>query len=280
VERNPDRGIGPATEMLTGDTETAMGTAGVQENRRSEASIDINQRIMGARGTSELWTRSRRVQLNSITRRPSASSCRTGAMACPGLWSEHCRRSKRRPCGGWMHAKNIGRQHPSYHGQNSLPPWDRTLVPKIEGRAEALAGTFKAQGVANMLWAYATMGRAARGGTDAGAGGAGGGAGGHLQGAKRGKHAVGVCDDEAGARGGTDEGAGGTGGGAGGHRQRAGCDKPAVVGARVFRSVRPWARKAMGAVSVAVSVAYGAASHAPGQGSVLQQWRRLMTCGL
>jgi hypothetical protein len=29
----------------------------------------------------------------------------------------------------------------------------------LEGRAEALAGTFKAQNVANTLWAYATMGR-------------------------------------------------------------------------------------------------------------------------
>jgi hypothetical protein len=38
-------------------------------------------------------------------------------------------------------------------------PWDRTLVPELEGRAEALAGTFKAQEVANTLWAYATMGR-------------------------------------------------------------------------------------------------------------------------
>ena len=37
--------------------------------------------------------------------------------------------------------------------------WDRTLVPKLEGRAEALAGTFNAQEVANTLWAYATMGR-------------------------------------------------------------------------------------------------------------------------
>ena len=39
-------------------------------------------------------------------------------------------------------------------------PWDRTLVPELEGRAEALAGTFNAQDVANTLWAYATMGRA------------------------------------------------------------------------------------------------------------------------
>jgi hypothetical protein len=29
----------------------------------------------------------------------------------------------------------------------------------LEGRAEALAGTLKAQNVANTLWAYATMGR-------------------------------------------------------------------------------------------------------------------------
>ena len=38
-------------------------------------------------------------------------------------------------------------------------PSDQSLVPKLEERAEALAGTFTAQGVANTLWAYATMGR-------------------------------------------------------------------------------------------------------------------------
>jgi len=38
-------------------------------------------------------------------------------------------------------------------------PWDRTLVPELEGRAEALAGTFNAQDVANTLWAYARMER-------------------------------------------------------------------------------------------------------------------------
>jgi hypothetical protein len=38
-------------------------------------------------------------------------------------------------------------------------PWDRTLIPDLEGRAEAVAGTFNAQNVANTLWAYATMGR-------------------------------------------------------------------------------------------------------------------------
>ena len=32
------------------------------------------------------------------------------------------------------------------------------LMRELEGRAEALAGTFKSQEVANMLWAYATMG--------------------------------------------------------------------------------------------------------------------------
>ena len=32
------------------------------------------------------------------------------------------------------------------------------LMRKLEGRAEALAGTFNAQDVANTLWAYATMG--------------------------------------------------------------------------------------------------------------------------
>ena len=38
-------------------------------------------------------------------------------------------------------------------------PWDPALVPKLEGQAEAGAGTFNAQDVANTLWAYATMGR-------------------------------------------------------------------------------------------------------------------------
>jgi len=38
-------------------------------------------------------------------------------------------------------------------------PWDAALVLRLEGRAEALAGTFNAQNVANKLWAYATMGR-------------------------------------------------------------------------------------------------------------------------
>jgi hypothetical protein len=38
-------------------------------------------------------------------------------------------------------------------------PWDPALVPKLQGRAEALAGTFNAQGVANTLWACTKMGR-------------------------------------------------------------------------------------------------------------------------
>ena len=33
------------------------------------------------------------------------------------------------------------------------------MMGKLEGRAEALVGTFNAQEVANTLWAYATMGR-------------------------------------------------------------------------------------------------------------------------
>ena len=33
------------------------------------------------------------------------------------------------------------------------------VMRELEGRAEALSGTFNTQGVANTLWAYATMGR-------------------------------------------------------------------------------------------------------------------------
>ncbi len=38
-------------------------------------------------------------------------------------------------------------------------PWDPALVPKLEGQAVAVVGTFSAQGVTNTLWAFATMGR-------------------------------------------------------------------------------------------------------------------------
>ena len=38
-------------------------------------------------------------------------------------------------------------------------PWNQNLVSKLDRRAEALAGSFNAQNVANTLWAYATMGR-------------------------------------------------------------------------------------------------------------------------
>jgi hypothetical protein len=38
------------------------------------------------------------------------------------------------------------------------------MMRVLEGRAEAVAGTIKAQAVANTLWAYATMGREPGGG--------------------------------------------------------------------------------------------------------------------
>ena len=38
-------------------------------------------------------------------------------------------------------------------------PWHPSLVPVIEGLAEAMAGTFNTQGMANTLWSYATMGQ-------------------------------------------------------------------------------------------------------------------------
>jgi len=59
-------------------------------------------------------------------------------------------------------------------------PSDPALVQKLEGRAEALAGTFNVQNVANTLWAYATMGREPGAGVMRGLDGAGGGAGGHV----------------------------------------------------------------------------------------------------
>jgi len=44
-------------EMVTGDTETAMGTGRVQRNlQKRQICIYINKQIMGARGASELCT--------------------------------------------------------------------------------------------------------------------------------------------------------------------------------------------------------------------------------
>ena len=43
--------------------------------------------------------------------------------------------------------------------QNALPPLGPAFVPKLAGRAEAVAGKFKAQDVANTMWARATMER-------------------------------------------------------------------------------------------------------------------------
>ena len=200
-------------------------------------------------------------------------------------------------------------------------PWDPALVPKLEGRAEALAGTFNAPDVANTLWAYATMGRELGAGVMwvlegqaealAGtfntqdvantlwayatmrrepAGGAGGGGGVHVQRAGHGKHATSsdhlespecsrwcavtarvvhvrgsdhnqddgahngnllhrpghllwACDDGAGARGRGDAGAGG----AGGHVQGAERGKHAVGGVCAFHLSRPCGTKSMGA---------------------------------
>jgi hypothetical protein len=49
--------------------------------------------------------------------------------------------------------------HAEIMAKTRYRPWDPALVPKLERRAEALAGTFNAQHVGSTLWAYATMGR-------------------------------------------------------------------------------------------------------------------------
>ena len=45
-------------------------------------------------------------------------------------------------------------------------PTNPLVLEALEQQAEAVAGTINAQGVANTLWAYATMGAGARGGDD------------------------------------------------------------------------------------------------------------------
>ena len=82
--------------------------------------------------------------------------------------------------GGWTHSKHKVANILHIMDKTRYRPWDTALVPKLEERAEVVAGTFNAQDVANTLCAYATNGAGALGGGDAGAGGAGGGVGGHV----------------------------------------------------------------------------------------------------
>jgi len=46
-----------------------------------------------------------------------------------------------------------------YTPKTHYTPTSPLVLEALEHQAEALAGTFKAQEVANPLWAYATMGR-------------------------------------------------------------------------------------------------------------------------
>ena len=59
---------------------------------------------------------------------------------------------------GRFNAQNVANTLWAYATMGRAP--GAGLMRELEGRAEALAGLFKAQDVANTLWAYATMGRA------------------------------------------------------------------------------------------------------------------------
>ena len=69
------------------------------------------------------------------------------------------------PAGSWSvrTIENFGAQGISntlhIMAKTCYRPWDRPLIPELEGRAEALAGTFNTQNVANTLTAYAKIGR-------------------------------------------------------------------------------------------------------------------------
>ena len=84
------------------------------------------------------------------------------------------------------------------------------------GGAVGGIGKFKAQDVANTLWAFVTMGREHRAGLMRVLEGRAEAVAGTFK-EQEGNHAVGVCDDGVGARGGADEVAGGEGGGVGRH---------------------------------------------------------------
>ena len=69
------------------------------------------------------------------------------------------------------------------------------VMTGLEGRADALAGTFNAQEVANTLWAYATMGREPGAAVMRVLDGRAEALAGTFNAQEVTKHAVGVCDD-------------------------------------------------------------------------------------
>jgi len=78
--------------------------------------IRLNRQIVDCGSTGEFCEliEANAEEFNNATRRrPFASSCRAGAMACPaGSWRENCRRSKRRHFGGWTRSKHKKFQAP------------------------------------------------------------------------------------------------------------------------------------------------------------------------
>ena len=132
--------------------------------RVPKLNIDINKQIMRARGASELCTliETRVAEFNhvnvSTAFRTLLQSRRDGG---PRGVVERALQALEAAALRTIDA--FGAQHVSntlhIMAESRYRPWDRTLVPEREARAEALAGTLKAQNVANTLWAYATMGR-------------------------------------------------------------------------------------------------------------------------
>ncbi len=106
------------------------------------------------------------------------SKGRAGETGCPaGTWSEHCRRSKRRPCAHLPYSE--------HNLQTPCTPWPRH-TPTNPLVLEAYSYSSRQRHVHG-----AGSGKHAVGVCDDGAGGAGGGAGGHVQRAEGDKHDVG-----------------------------------------------------------------------------------------
>ena len=131
----------------------------------------------------------------------SVPACVRAQVVPKGSWSEHCKRSKRRPCGRLIHVKRSQRgKYPSHHGSNALLHLGPVLRRKAGTEGGNDSGNVKRVEPGKHAAGVRDDGAGARGRNNAGAGGAGRGACGHVQCAKSGKHAVGVCDDGAGLR--------------------------------------------------------------------------------
>jgi len=141
------------------------GGGGGEKSPDLKRSIDINKQILGARCASELCTlvKTSVAEFNHVN---VSTAFRTllqgrhdgGLRGVVQHALQTLEAAARRTIDSFQAQEVANILH--IIAKTRYSPMDQSLVPQLEGRAEAVCWTFKSQDVANTLWAYATMGLA------------------------------------------------------------------------------------------------------------------------